>query len=41
MTETYGEHSMTLPDDPDEVRPIAEEALRRADAWRAQTHHAR
>lgn len=37
--ETYGEHSMTLPDDPDEVRLIAQEALRRADAWRSQTRH--
>jgi hypothetical protein len=35
--EAYGEHSMTLPNDPDEVRLIAEEALRRADAWRGQS----
>ncbi|NQW91863.1 hypothetical protein HQQ88_16340 [Curtobacterium sp. VKM Ac-2861] len=38
--EAYGEHSMTLPDDPAEVQLIAEEALRRADAWRRRTHTA-
>lgn len=39
--EAYGEHSMTLPDDPAEVRLIAEEALRRADARRRRTHTAK
>lgn len=35
--EAYGEHSMTLPNDPAEVRLIAEEALRRAEAWKRRS----